>query len=157
MTRTAAPARRKRPVIALDPGTARNRPPRSRNGRTVRFEVGGVRGHLITNAYPDGRLGEIWVRVDEASSPLNGFLDVLSAAVSIGLQHGVPLEQYVTKYVGTRFDPCGPVSDPDIGHASSLPDYLFRRLALDHLDEATRLRLGVRTPAELDLAPEDSP
>ncbi|MEU5845942.1 hypothetical protein [Saccharopolyspora shandongensis] len=143
MARTDAPARRRRRVIRMEQSAARQHPPRRRRGYTLRFDIGGVTGHLTTNAYPDGKLGEVWVSVDQQGSPLSGFLDSLFAAVSLGLQHGVPLETYVAKYAGAQFDPRGPVSDPDIGFAHSLPDYVFRRLALDYLDAATCTRLSI--------------
>ncbi|MCI2418247.1 hypothetical protein MOQ72_12480 [Saccharopolyspora sp. K220] len=137
-------AQQRRRVIRMEQHATREQPPRRRRGYTVRFDVGGVTGHLTTNAYPDGKLGEVWVRVDQQGSPISGFLDSLSAAVSLGLQHGVPLERYVAKYVGMRFEPCGPVSDPEIEYAHSLPDYVFRRLALDYLDTRTSAELGIR-------------
>ncbi|MGW3469158.1 TSCPD domain-containing protein [Saccharopolyspora sp. NPDC000995] len=145
MARTdVAPARTRR-IIRMDQSAARQHPPRRRRGYTVRFEIGGVTGHLTTNAYPDGKLGEVWVSVDQQGSPLSGFLDSLSAAVSLGLQHGVPLEKYVAKYVGMQFEPRGSVTDPDIEYAHSLPDYVFRRLALDYLDAPTCAELGIRS------------
>ncbi|MER7082482.1 TSCPD domain-containing protein [Saccharopolyspora kobensis] len=148
MARTdVATAQRRRQLIRMDQGAARQHPPRRRRGYTVRFDIGGVAGHLTTNAYPDGKLGEVWVSIDQQGSPLSGFLDSLSAAVSLGLQHGVPLESYVAKYAGAQFDPRGPVSDPDIGYAHSLPDYVFRRLALDYLDAQTCAQLGIRSEA----------
>ncbi|MGW5643718.1 TSCPD domain-containing protein [Saccharopolyspora sp. NPDC003752] len=143
MARTDAPARRRRRVIRMDQSAARQHPPRRRRGYTLRFDIGGVTGHLTTNAYPDGKLGEVWVSLGQQGSPLSGFLDSLFAAVSLGLQHGVPLETYVAKYAGMQFEPRGPVSDADIGYAHSFPDYVFRRLALDYLDAPTCTRLGI--------------
>jgi hypothetical protein len=144
MARTdVAPARRRRRVIRMEQHVARQHPPRRRHGYTVQFDVGGVTGHLTTNAYPDGKLGELWVRIDRQGNPVSGFLDSLSAAVSLGLQHGVPLESYVAKYVGMHFEPFGPVSDPEICYARSVPDYVFRRLALDYLDGPTCAELGI--------------
>ncbi|GAA4882477.1 MULTISPECIES: hypothetical protein [Saccharopolyspora] len=141
--------RRKRPVIALDPGTARRRPSPRRGGTARHFEIDGVEGVLITNSYPDGTLGELWARIGAGADPLAGLLDGLLAGVSTGLQHGVPLESYVRRYVGTRFDPAGPVSDPDLDRCTSVLDYVFRRVALDHLDPADRTALGVLTTDEL--------
>ncbi|MGP4017012.1 TSCPD domain-containing protein [Saccharopolyspora sp. 5N708] len=145
MARTEVAQHRRRPIIRMEQHAAHQQPPRRRHGYTVRFDVGGVPGHLTTNAYPDGKLGELWVHVDRQGSPVSGFLDSLSAAVSLGLQHGVPLERYVARYVGMHFEPCGQVSDPDIGYAHSVPDYVFRRLALDYLDQATCAQLGIRS------------
>ncbi|GAA0536043.1 hypothetical protein [Saccharopolyspora thermophila] len=153
MARTdVAPARRRRRVIRLEQSAPRQQPPRRRRGYTVRFDIGGVTGHLTTNAYPDGKLGELWVHVDGQGTPISGFLASLSTAVSLGLQHGVPLETYVARYAGMRFDPSGPVADPDIGYAHSLPDYVFRRLALDYLDPATCTDLGITPPRSPDRA-----
>lgn len=137
------PARRRHRIIGMEQSAPRRQPPRRRHGYTLRFDIGGVPGHLTTNTYPDGKLGALWVRVDRQGSQACGFLDSLSSAVSLGLQHGVPLETYVAKYAGMRFEPYGPVADPDIGYAHSVPDYVFRRLALDYLDTPTRRDLGL--------------
>lgn len=138
-TRAARPRR----VIRLDPDAARRNPPRRRRGYSATFELGPVTGQLITNAYPDGALGEFWVRFDGDVGALAGYMDSLSSAVSIGLQHGVPLDAYVSRYAGTVFEPSGPVDDPEIEWAGSVPDYVFRRLALDFLDRAALSYLGL--------------
>lgn len=127
----------------MDPGAARRHPPRRRRGYSATFELGPVTGQLITNAYPDGALGEFWVRFDGDVGALAGFMDSLSSAVSLGLQHGVPLDAYVARYAGTIFEPSGPVDDPEIEWAGSLPDYVFRRLALDFLGQAALSCLGL--------------
>jgi ribonucleoside-diphosphate reductase alpha chain len=75
-------------------------------------------------------------------------MDAFSIAVSVGLQYGVPLEDYVQKFVNMRFEPSGMTSDPDIRFASSLMDYIFRRLALEYLTEEKRAGLGIKSIAE---------
>jgi ribonucleoside-diphosphate reductase alpha chain len=75
-------------------------------------------------------------------------MDAFSIAISIGLQYGVPLEAYVSKFINTKFDPSGITNDPDIRFATSLVDYVFRRLALDHLPTDKRLELGIKSVDE---------
>jgi ribonucleoside-diphosphate reductase alpha chain len=75
-------------------------------------------------------------------------MDAFSIAISIALQHGVPLETYVSKFTNMRFEPAGLTDDPDIRMAQSVMDYIFRRLALDYLDFDTRSALGIYTAAE---------
>jgi ribonucleoside-diphosphate reductase alpha chain len=75
-------------------------------------------------------------------------MDAFAIAVSLGLQYGVPLEAFVEKFINMRFDPSGMTNDPDIRFASSLMDYIFRRLALEYLPDEKRHELGVRSIAE---------
>ena len=75
-------------------------------------------------------------------------MDAFAIAVSIGLQYGVPLETYVSKFINTKFEPSGMTNDPDIRFASSMIDYVFRRLALDYLPPETREGLGIKSIAE---------
>ena len=72
-------------------------------------------------------------------------MDAFSIAVSVGLQYGVPLEDYASKFINMKFEPSGMTNDPDIRFASSIVDYVFRRLALDHLPDAKREVLGIRS------------
>src|SRR6185437_7279232 len=81
-------------------------------------------------------------------STLAGVMDAFSIAVSVALQHGVPLESYVAKFTNMRFEPAGLTDDPDIRMAQSIVDYIFRRLALDYLPFETRSALGIHTAAE---------
>src|SRR5215210_5025203 len=81
-------------------------------------------------------------------STLAEVMDTLSIAISIGLQYGVPLETYVSKFVNMRFDPAGLTDDPDVRMAQSMMDYIFRRLALDHLDFDTRAAYGIYSAEE---------
>src|ERR671938_247158 len=81
-------------------------------------------------------------------STLAGVMDAFSVAISIGLQYGVPLETFVTKFTNMRFEPAGMTDDPDIRMAASVMDYIFRRLALDFLPYERRSGLGIFTAGE---------
>jgi ribonucleoside-diphosphate reductase alpha chain len=126
----------------------RERLPRHRRSRTYAFQVADAEGYATVGEYPDGRPGEIFIKVSKQGSTLAGVMDAFSIAVSLGLQHGVPLETFVRKYVNMRFEPAGITDDPEVRIASSLVDYLFRRLAIDYLDLATRRDLGILTTHE---------
>jgi ribonucleoside-diphosphate reductase alpha chain len=93
-------------------------------------------------------LGEIFLKMSKQGSTLAGMMDAFSIAISIGLQYGVPLEQYVKKFVNMRFDPAGLSDDADVRMAQSIMDYIFRRLALDYLPKDKRLALGILTADE---------
>lgn len=126
----------------------RTKLPRTRKGETVSFEVQGNEGYLSTGEYADGRLGEVFVKMSKQGSTLAGLIDAFSIAVSIGLQYGVPLDTFVEKFIGTRFEPAGITDDPDIRMAQSVVDYIFRRLALDYMDAETRAAYGILTASE---------
>lgn len=126
----------------------RHRLPKSRPSRTVSFSVGGAEGYMTASSFPDNGLGEIFLKMSKQGSTLAGMMDAFSIAISIGLQYGVPLEQYVQKFTNTRFEPSGLTDDPDIRMAQSIMDYIFRRLALDHLSEDSRRALGILTAEE---------
>lgn len=106
---------------------------RSRSGTTRSFYVGGAEGYLTTGMFPDGGLGEIFLKVAKQGSTLGGVMDALSIAVSIGLQYGVPLRTFASKFVGHRYEPWGGTNDPEIPEAVSITDYVFARLATDFL------------------------
>jgi len=114
-----------------------------RKGFTHQFTIDGVDGYLITGEYDDGRLGQIFFYVSKQGSTLRGLFDALATAVSLGLQHGVPLGSYVEKYIGQTFEPSGMTHDAEIRTATSVVDYVFRRLALDYLDAESLRRLGI--------------
>ena len=126
----------------------RKRLPMSRPSRTTSFQVGDAEGYITAGSYPDDGLGEIFLKTSKQGSTLSGVMDAFAIAVSIGLQYGVPLETYVSKFINMKFEPSGMTNDPDIRFASSLLDYVFRRLALDHLPDETREGLGIRSIAE---------
>jgi ribonucleoside-diphosphate reductase alpha chain len=136
----AGPVAEHRPV--------RRRLPKSRPSRTTSFSVGGAEGYMTAGSYPDDGLGEVFLKLGKQGSTLAGVMDAFSIAVSIALQYGVPLEQYVSKFTNMRFEPAGMTDDPDIRMANSVIDYIFRRLALDYLDVETRTSLGISTAQE---------
>ena len=126
----------------------RRRLPRSRTSRTFEFRVADCKGFATVGEYEDGRPGEIFLRVSKQGSTLAGVMDAFAMAVSHGLQYGVPLRAYVDAFTGMRFEPAGMTDDPDIRIATSLIDYLFRRLAVEYLEPEERFGLGVYTADE---------
>ncbi|WP_244931588.1 vitamin B12-dependent ribonucleotide reductase [Nocardioides sp. W7] len=126
----------------------RKRLPKSRVSRTTSFTVGGAEGYLTSGAHDDGELGEVFLKLGKQGSTLAGVMDAFSIAVSIGLQYGVPLETYVSKFTNLRFEPAGLTDDPDVRMAQSLMDYVWRRLALDYLPFEQRAALGIYSAEE---------
>jgi ribonucleoside-diphosphate reductase alpha chain len=126
----------------------RRRLPKKRPSQTVSFTVGGAEGYLTTGSYPDDGLGEVFIKLGKQGSTLAGVMDAFSIAVSVGLQYGIPLESYVSKFTNLRFEPAGMTDDPDIRLATSVMDYLFRRIALDYLPVEKRAELGIFSAAE---------
>src|SRR5260221_1519477 len=112
---------------------------------------------MTVSKYPDGGVGEVCLKLGRRGSALGGVMDAFWMAISISLQCGVPLEKWVEKYTNMRFEPAGVTDDPDIRIASSVMDYVFRRLALDHLSYETRSELGILSASEraAQLAGED--
>lgn len=130
----------------------RKRLPKSRPSSTTSFTVGGAEGYMTAGTYPDGVLGEVFLKLGKQGSTLAGVMDAFSIAVSIGLQYGVPLETFVQKFTNVSFEPAGLTDDKDIRMAKSLMDYIFRRLAIDHLPVETRQALGINTASERSAA-----
>ncbi len=126
----------------------RKRLPKKRPSQTVSFTVGGAEGYLHAGSYPDDGLGEIFVKLGKQGSTLSGVMDAFSMSISVGLQYGIPLEFYVSKFSNLRFEPAGMTDDSDIRIATSVMDYLFRRLALDYLPYEKRAQLGIFTADE---------
>lgn len=126
----------------------RKRLPKRRTSQTTSFAVGGAEGYLTAGTYEGGELGEIFLKFGKQGSTLAGVMDAFSIAVSIGLQYGVPLETFVEKFTNLRFEPAGLTDDPDVRMAQSIMDYVFRRLALDHMDFETRSFMGIHTADE---------
>ncbi|MFI2663029.1 vitamin B12-dependent ribonucleotide reductase [Micromonospora carbonacea] len=126
----------------------RKRLPKKRPSETVSFSVGGAEGYLTASSYPDDGLGEVFLKMSKQGSTLAGVMDAFSVAISIGLQYGVPLETYVSKFTNMRFEPAGMTDDPDVRMAASVMDYIFRRLALDFLPYERRAELGIFTAKE---------
>jgi len=134
----------------------RKRLPKKRPSQTVSFTVGGAEGYLHAGSYPDDGLGEIFVKLGKQGSTLAGVMDAFSMSISVGLQYGIPLEFYVSKFMNLRFEPAGMTDDPDVRIATSVLDYLFRRLALDYLPYEKRAQIGVFTADERTAQVSDS-
>jgi len=126
----------------------RRRLPRQRPATVTRFSVSGAEGYMTVSNYPDDGVGEVFLKLGKQGSTLAGVMDAFSMAISVGLQYGIPLDQYVAKFTNMRFEPAGLTDDPDIRLASSVMDYIFRRLALDHLPYEDRAELGILSAAE---------
>ncbi|MBC3190900.1 vitamin B12-dependent ribonucleotide reductase [Pseudonocardia sp. C8] len=131
------------PEVVIEQRPIRKRLPKKRPSETVSFTVGGAEGYLTAGSYPDDGLGEIFVKLGKQGSTLAGVMDAFSMSISVGLQYGIPLEFYVSKFSNLRFEPAGMTDDPDVRIATSVLDYLFRRLALDHLPYEKRAELGI--------------
>ena len=121
----------------------RQKLPRSRRGRTFEFRVADCKGFANIGEYEDGRPGEMFLTVSKQGSTLSGIMDAFAKSISYGLQYGVPLRAFVEAFTNMRFEPAGMTDDPDIRMASSIMDYLFRRLALEYMTYDERAELGI--------------
>ena len=121
----------------------RRRLPNERHSLTHRFEVGGHEGYIMVGLYDDGTPGEIFLRMAKEGSTISGLMDSFAVAVSLALQHGVPLATLVEKFSHTRFEPQGFTRNPEIPIAKSIMDYMFRWLASRFLPQEDRDRLGI--------------
>ncbi len=133
-------------------GAIRRELPRRRNSATYKFRVADLKGFVTVGEYEDGAPGELFISVSKQGSTLRGLMDALSVSVSHGLQYGVPLKSYVKAMMSTSYAPSGITDDPEVRTASSITDYIARRLALDYLSFDDRLELGL---ASIDDMPED--
>ncbi|MYK32567.1 MAG: vitamin B12-dependent ribonucleotide reductase, partial [Boseongicola sp. SB0670_bin_30] len=122
-------------VIAKDFAGVRNRMPERRRGYTQKAIVGGHKVYLRTGEYGDGSLGEIFIDMHKEGAGFRAMMNNFAIAVSVGLQYGVPLEEFVDAFTFTRFEPAGMVQGNDsIKNATSILDYIFRELAVSYLD-----------------------
>jgi ribonucleoside-diphosphate reductase alpha chain len=137
---------------ATPAGIVRRRLPKQRPSQTISFQVGDAEGYLTAGEYPGDGLGEIFVKLGKQGSTLSGVMDAFAISVSLGLQYGVPLEAYVSKFTNMRFDPAGMTDDPEVKFASSIVDYLFRRLAIEYMPIEQRQQLGIYTLEERNAA-----
>jgi len=133
-------------------GAVRRLLPQKRNSQTYKFHIADLKGFFTVSEYEDGTPGELFINVAKQGSTLSGLMDSFAISVSHGLQYGVPLKSYVKTLMGTSFAPSGITDDADIRTASSITDYIFRRLALDYLSFDDRLELGL---ASIDDMPDD--
>ena len=124
-------------------GAVRKSMPKIRTSKTFSFTVADSKGYATVGEYEDGTAGEIFIHFAKHGSTLRGIMDAFAISVSHGLQYGVPLKTYVNAFTNTSFAPSGITDDPEIRTASSLIDYIFRRLALSYLSFDDRLELGL--------------
>jgi ribonucleoside-diphosphate reductase alpha chain len=132
-------------------GAVRRELPKVRNSKTFSFTVAGSHGYVTVGEYDDGTPGEVFVNVSKQGSTLRGVLDAFAISLSHGLQFGVPLKDYVKSFTSMSFAPAGMTDDPEIRTATSIVDYLAKRLALSYLSFDDRLELGL---ASIDDMPE---
>jgi ribonucleoside-diphosphate reductase alpha chain len=121
----------------------RQKMPRTRRGRTFEFRVADCKGFATIGEYDNGQPGEIFLTVSKQGSTMAGVMDAFAKSVSYGLQYGVPLRAFVEAFTNMRFEPAGMTDDPDIRFASSIMDYLFRRLAIEYMTYEERAELGI--------------
>jgi ribonucleoside-diphosphate reductase alpha chain len=126
----------------------RKKLPRNRTSKTFEFRVADCKGFVTIGEYEDGRPGEMFLRVSKQGSTLAGIMDAFSISVSYGLQYGVPLRHYIEAFTNTRFEPAGITDDADLRIATSILDYIFRRLAVNYLRYEERAELGILTTGE---------
>jgi len=138
----AAPSRRKLPKV--------------RNSKTYKFQIVDLDGYFTVGEYEDGQPGELFINVSKQGSTLSGLLDSFAISVSLGLQYGVPMKHYAKLLRGTSFAPYGMTDDEQIKTASSITDYIMRRLALDYLSFDDRLELGLVNLEDIDLSHEQT-
>src|SRR5712675_153891 len=131
------------------PRAVRHKLKEERMSVTHKFNVGGHEGYIIVGLYPDGQPGEIFIKMAKEGSTVSGLMDSFALAVSISLQHGVPLKLFCEKFAHTRFEPSGWSSNTDIGFAKSIMDYIFRWLQLRFLSGQQQLLFDNLRPRAL--------
>jgi ribonucleotide reductase alpha subunit len=130
------------------PTPVRRRLPRKRASKTIKFRVADTEGYITVGEFPEGGVGEIFLKVAKQGSTLAGIMDAFAISISMGLQYGVPLTAYVKQFVNTRFEPSGMTDDPDFRIATSILDYVFRVLAFEYLPKGERHALGIKASNE---------
>lgn len=128
----------------------RHKLPQVRNAKTFSFRVADSKGFVTVGEYDDGAPGELFLQIAKQGSTLGGIMDAFAISVSHGLQYGVPLKSYVKAFINTSFAPAGVTDDAEIKMASSLIDYIFRRLAKTYLSIDDQLELGLVSLDDLE-------
>ncbi len=131
--------------------------PKARSGKTYEFTVADVKGYFTVGEYEDGTPGELFMRVSKQGSTMAGIMDALAISVSHGLQHGVPLRTYVKALTNMNFAPSGMTDDTEIRTASSLVDYVFKKLAHEYLPFEDRLELGLASLEDMPVEQQSLP
>ena len=142
---------------AAPPKAVRHRLPEERLSITHKFSVGGHEGYLTVGLYKEGVPGEIFITMAKEGSTVSGLMDSFACAVSIGLQHGVPLKLLCEKFAHTRFEPSGWSGNPDIGFAKSIMDYVFRWLQLRFLTGQQQALFDGLRPKYVNAPPPGTP
>lgn len=127
--------------------------PKRRNSKTYEFHVADAKGFFTVGEYEDGKPGELFIHVAKQGSTLSGLMDSFAISVSHGLQYGVPLKSYVKTMMSRSYAPSGITDDPQIRTATSITDYIFKRLGHDYLSFDDKIELGL---ASIDDMPEDN-
>ena len=136
--------------------TGRERLPHRRAGYTQKCKIGGQSVYLRTGEYKNGQLGEIFIDMHREGASFRSLMNCFAIAISLGLQHGVPLEEYVDAFVFTKFDPSGTViGNPHIKMTTSVIDYIFRELAVTYLDREDLAHVGPGEILKRTLKPDD--
>src|SRR5215469_14424146 len=130
---TSVPSVAEEEDLNAPPRAVRHKLQQERASITHKFKVGDHEGYITVGLYPNGRPGELFITMAKEGSTVSGLMDSFALAVSIALQHGVPLELFSEKFAHTRFEPSGWSGNPDIGYAKSIMDYIFRWLQLRFL------------------------
>ncbi len=133
------------------PRAVRHRLPAERASVTHKFSLSGHEGYITVGLYPNGQPGEIFIRMAKEGSTVSGLMDSFATAVSLSLQHGVPLKVLCEKFAHTRFEPSGWTGNEQIGYAKSIMDYLFRWIELRFL-QGTQLDLFANLTPQKDTA-----
>lgn len=128
--------------------------PAKRRGYTIKAKVGGQPLFVRTGEYGDGTLGEIFLDMAKEGATMRSLMNSFAIAVSIGLQYGVPLDEFVDKFTFTRFEPAGIVEHPNIKSATSVLDFVFRLLAYEYLDRSDLVH--VQDPERMQAAEDDA-
>jgi ribonucleoside-diphosphate reductase alpha chain len=156
----AAAAPREEENLNGPPRAVRHKLQAERRSITHKFNVGGHEGYITVGLYPDDSVGEIFITMAKEGSTVSGLMDSFSCAVSIALQHGVPLKLLCEKFAHTRFEPSGWSGNPDIGFAKSIMDYIFRWLQLRFLTGQQQMlfeNLRLRATATPEFVPPQPP
>jgi ribonucleoside-diphosphate reductase alpha chain len=131
------------PAAPPAPLKERKRLPEDRTEVGRKFRVGDYEGYIHVGLYEDGTPGDVFVDIAKEGTTLAGLMNCFMIAVSIGLQYGVPLEVFVSKFAHMRFEPSGTTNDPDIRAAKSIPDYVFRWMGKKFLDADQQEEAGI--------------
>jgi ribonucleoside-diphosphate reductase alpha chain len=152
-SKMSAPLRVKEVTTELKQGSnlpTRVRLPNERRQQGHRFDIGVHKGYLTVGFYPDGKVGELFLRMAGHGSTVSGLLDSFATLVSLALQYGIPLEELVERFEGTRFPPAGWTQHPEITSANSVLDYVFRWIKWKYLGDAKQENASELPPAPVN-------